>query len=118
MVEMAHRVDCVCICLQRWASQQLAKAGRLSLWTTWHAITVLCHAQALQALQAGRQTGGSLGCWTIALSWTAVRELTLATLLGLKTTKSASPEQATRHPRTKTARGPRTKDKARRNNSV
>jgi hypothetical protein len=28
MVEMAQRVDCVCIRLQRWASQQLAKAGR------------------------------------------------------------------------------------------
>lgn len=49
-----------------------------------------------------------------------MRELTLATLLGLKTTKSANSEQATQHPRTKTktARGPRTKDKARRNNSV
>lgn len=69
---------------------------------------------------ADRQTGASLGCWTIALSWTAMRELTLATLLGLKTTKSANSEQATQHPRTKTktARGPRTKDKARRNNSV
>jgi hypothetical protein len=72
----------------------------------------------MQALQAGRRMAGSLGCWTIALSWTAVRELTLATLLGLKTTKSVNSEQATQHPRTKTARGPRTKDKARRNNSV
>lgn len=29
MVEMAQTIDCVCILLQRWASQQLAKAGRL-----------------------------------------------------------------------------------------
>lgn len=47
-----------------------------------------------------------------------MRELTLATLLGLNSTKSVNCEQATQHPRTKTARGPRTKDKARRNNSV
>lgn len=68
---------------------------------------------------ASRQTDGRiLGCWTIALSGTATRELTLATLLGLKTTKSVNCEQATQHPRTKTARGPRTKDKARRNNSI
>lgn len=29
MVEMAQRIDGVCILLQRWASQQPAKAGRL-----------------------------------------------------------------------------------------
>lgn len=32
MVEMSQRIDCVCIRMHRWASQQLAKAGIL-LWT-------------------------------------------------------------------------------------
>lgn len=122
MVEMAQRADCVCIRLQRWASQQLAKAGRQMVVDerAVHYYLVLCDAST-----ASRQTGRREDLWAAGLLHylgPAIRERTLATLLGLKTTKSVKSEQAIPRPSTPgrrpTARGPRTKDEARRNNSV
>jgi hypothetical protein len=90
MVEMSRRVECVYMLPQRWASQQLAKADCCE-------VLLLC---------CGRVVGNcSLGCWT-AQDLKLSSELTLAALLGLKTTKSV--KSGNRQPRT-TAHGPRTR---------
>jgi hypothetical protein len=63
----------------------------------------------MQALQAGRQTDRREDLWAAGLLHylgPAIRELTLATLLGLKTTKSVNSEQAIPRPSTPGRRPP------------
>ena len=109
MVEMAQRIDCVCLLLQRWASQQPAKAGKTMIVDE---STVRYDAST----QASRLDSSWQDLWAAGLLHylgPAIRERTLATLLGLKTTKSVKSEQAIPRPSTPgrrpTARGPRTR---------
>ena len=75
MVEMAQRVDCVCIRLQRWASQQLAKAGRQMVVDerAVHYYLVLCDAST-----ASRQTGRREDLWAAGLLHCTIWDLQYA----------------------------------------
>ena len=63
MDAMTQRIDCVCVRLQHWAGQQLAKAGGL----------LRTRSPCDASKQAGRQTGGRmiglLDYCTLSLVW-------------------------------------------------